>query len=143
MFTFSLLLASHNMQPESHIGGEDAPTIQDGLEQLGLRLVTAKGPVERLWIDHIEKPEETLALRSRTSAFPLTLPQPLYTVRHTPRLVILTRRVRISVVALRSSSGALRPRYRAPHEKGFSPGVWLSVPSLSLCVLCDSFWLLL
>ena len=38
--------------------GEDAPTLEDGLEQLGLRLEPAKGPVERLVIDHIEKPQE-------------------------------------------------------------------------------------
>jgi uncharacterized protein (TIGR03435 family) len=45
------------MEVDSHLGGEDGPTIQDGLEQLGLRLEPAKGPVERLVIDHIEEPE--------------------------------------------------------------------------------------
>jgi uncharacterized protein (TIGR03435 family) len=57
-YTFALPLGGHDMEPDSHLGGEDAPTIQDGLEQLGLRLEPAKGPVERLAIDHIEKPEE-------------------------------------------------------------------------------------
>ncbi len=48
-----------NMEPDSHIGpSEDAPTVQDVFEQLGLRLEPAKGPVERLVIDNIEKPEE-------------------------------------------------------------------------------------
>lgn len=48
-----------NMEPDSHIGpSEDAPTVQDVFEQLGLRLEPAKGPVERLVIDYIEKPEE-------------------------------------------------------------------------------------
>lgn len=48
-----------NMEPDSHIGpGEDAPTVEDVFEQLGLQLKPAKGPVERLVIDHIEKPEE-------------------------------------------------------------------------------------
>ena len=51
-------VAGHDMEPESHLGGPDAPTLEDGLEQLGLRLVTAKAPVERLMIDHIEKPAE-------------------------------------------------------------------------------------
>jgi uncharacterized protein (TIGR03435 family) len=48
-----------NMEPDAHMcPGEDAPTLEDGLEQLDLRLESAKGPVERLVIDHIEKPEE-------------------------------------------------------------------------------------
>jgi uncharacterized protein (TIGR03435 family) len=48
-----------NMEPDTPIGpGEDAPTVEDVLEQLGLQLKPAKGPVERLVIDHIEKPEE-------------------------------------------------------------------------------------
>jgi uncharacterized protein (TIGR03435 family) len=46
------------MEPDSHMGDENAPTIEDGVEQLGLRLEPAKGPVERLMIDHIERPEE-------------------------------------------------------------------------------------
>jgi uncharacterized protein (TIGR03435 family) len=46
-----------NMEPDSHIGpGEDAPTVEDVFEQLGLQLKPAKGPVERLVIDHIEQP---------------------------------------------------------------------------------------
>jgi uncharacterized protein (TIGR03435 family) len=57
-YTFALPLGGANMEPDSHLGNDDAPTIQDGLEQLGLRLEPAKGPVERLMIDHIEKPEE-------------------------------------------------------------------------------------
>ncbi|MGP8260992.1 MAG: M56 family metallopeptidase [Acidobacteriaceae bacterium] len=48
-----------NMEPDAHIGlGEDSPTVEDVLEQLGLQLKPAKGPVERLVIDHIEKPQE-------------------------------------------------------------------------------------
>lgn len=57
-YTFALPLAGHDMEPDSHMGDENAPTIEDGLEQLGLRLVPAKASVERLVIDHIEKPEE-------------------------------------------------------------------------------------
>jgi uncharacterized protein (TIGR03435 family) len=58
-YTFVLPFPSgRNMEPDSHLGGEDGPTIEDGLEQLGLQLKPARGPVERLVIDHIEKPEE-------------------------------------------------------------------------------------
>ena len=58
-YNFALPVAGHNMEPDTRIGrGDDAPTIEDGLEQLGLRLATAKAPVERLMIDHIEKPAE-------------------------------------------------------------------------------------
>jgi uncharacterized protein (TIGR03435 family) len=57
-YTFALPVGGHDMQPDSHLGNEDAPTIQDGLAQLGLRLEPAKSPVERLTIDHIEKPQE-------------------------------------------------------------------------------------
>jgi uncharacterized protein (TIGR03435 family) len=57
-YNFALPLVGRDMEPDSHMGGEDAPTIEDGLEQLGLQLKPAKGPVERLVIDHIEKPEE-------------------------------------------------------------------------------------
>jgi len=56
-FTFVMPFGGGNMQPDTHMGGEDAPTLEDGLEQLGLRLEPAKGPVERLVIDHIEQPE--------------------------------------------------------------------------------------
>jgi uncharacterized protein (TIGR03435 family) len=56
-YTFVLPFGGSNMEPDSHLGGEDGPTIKDGLEQLGLRLEPAKGPVERLVIDHIEEPE--------------------------------------------------------------------------------------
>lgn len=57
-FTFSLPFSGGGMERDSHLGGEDGPSVEDGLEQLGLRLEPAKGPVERLVIDHIEKPEE-------------------------------------------------------------------------------------
>lgn len=57
-YNFALPLVGRDMEPDSHMGGEDAPTIEDGVEQLGLRLEPAKGPVERLVIDHIEKPQE-------------------------------------------------------------------------------------
>jgi uncharacterized protein (TIGR03435 family) len=56
-FTFSLPFTGGNMQPDSHLGGPDGPTLEDGLEQLGLKLAPAKAPVERLTIDHIEKPQ--------------------------------------------------------------------------------------
>jgi uncharacterized protein (TIGR03435 family) len=56
-FTFTLPFSGGGMQPDTHLGGEDGPTVKDGLEQLGLRLEPAKGPVERLAIDHIEQPE--------------------------------------------------------------------------------------
>lgn len=57
-YSFVLPFGGSNMEPDSHLGGEDGPTIKDGLEQLGLRLEPAKAPVERLAVDHIEKPEE-------------------------------------------------------------------------------------
>lgn len=57
-YDFALPLFGRNMEPESHLGGEDAPTIQDGLEQLGLKLIPTKAPVERLAIDHIERSQE-------------------------------------------------------------------------------------
>jgi uncharacterized protein (TIGR03435 family) len=56
-YTFVLPFRGGNMEPDTHLGGEDGPTVKDGLEQLGLRLEPAKAPVERLAIDHIEKPE--------------------------------------------------------------------------------------
>lgn len=38
---------------------EDAPTFQDALkEQLGIRMVSRKGPTELFSVDHIEKPSE-------------------------------------------------------------------------------------
>jgi uncharacterized protein (TIGR03435 family) len=58
-YTFVMPFAGGaNMAPYTQLGGEDAPTLEDGLEQLGLQLKPAKGLVERLAIDHIEKPEE-------------------------------------------------------------------------------------
>lgn len=58
-YAFAVPLFGMNLEPDSRMGfTEDAPTLEDGLEQLGLRLEPAKGPVERLVIDHIEKPEE-------------------------------------------------------------------------------------
>ena len=58
-YTFAMPFAGGaNMAPYTQLGGEDAPTLEDGLEQLGLQLKPAKGLVERLAIDHIEKPEE-------------------------------------------------------------------------------------
>ncbi|HWG17350.1 MAG TPA: TIGR03435 family protein [Acidobacteriaceae bacterium] len=57
-FNFAMPFSGSNNNPDSHQGGPDAPTLEDGLEQLGLRLATAKAPVERLMIDHIEKPAE-------------------------------------------------------------------------------------
>jgi uncharacterized protein (TIGR03435 family) len=57
-YNFALPLVGREMEPDSHMGDENAPTIEDGVEQLGLRLEPAKGPVERLMIDHIERPEE-------------------------------------------------------------------------------------
>jgi uncharacterized protein (TIGR03435 family) len=57
-YNFAMPLAGSNNNPDSHFGGQDGPTLEDGLEQLGLRLATAKAPVERLMIDHIEKPAE-------------------------------------------------------------------------------------
>jgi uncharacterized protein (TIGR03435 family) len=58
-YTFVMpFVGGANMAPYTQLGGEDAPTLEDGFEQLGLQLKPAKGLVERLVIDHIEKPEE-------------------------------------------------------------------------------------
>jgi uncharacterized protein (TIGR03435 family) len=58
-FVMPVLPGGLAMHPDTQIGpGEDAPTVEDVLEQLGLQLKPAKGPVERLVIDHIEKPSE-------------------------------------------------------------------------------------
>jgi uncharacterized protein (TIGR03435 family) len=57
-YTFALPLAGQDMEPDSHMFDENAPTLEDGVEALGLRLVPTKAPVERLVIDHIEKPDE-------------------------------------------------------------------------------------
>jgi uncharacterized protein (TIGR03435 family) len=58
-YTFVMpFVGGANMAPYTQLGGEDAPTLEDGLEHLGLQLKPAKGLVERLVIDHIEKPEE-------------------------------------------------------------------------------------
>src|SRR6185312_327014 len=58
-YNFAMPIAGRNMEPDTRMGsGDNAPTIEDGLEQLGLKLVTAKAPVERLMIDHIERPPE-------------------------------------------------------------------------------------
>lgn len=56
-YTFAIPFGGGNMNPDSRLGGENGPTVEDGLEQLGLRLEHAKGPVERLAIEHIEQPE--------------------------------------------------------------------------------------
>jgi uncharacterized protein (TIGR03435 family) len=41
------------------VGGPDAPGIFQAIqEQLGLKLVPAKGPVDLLVIDHLERPSE-------------------------------------------------------------------------------------
>jgi uncharacterized protein (TIGR03435 family) len=60
-YTFELpLIPGDGIDPAMamHVNGEEFPSTSDGLYQLGLRLETAKGPVERLVIDHIERPEE-------------------------------------------------------------------------------------
>jgi uncharacterized protein (TIGR03435 family) len=57
-YTFALPLAGSDMEPDSHMFDDNAPTLEDGVEALGLRLVPTKAPVERLMIDHIEKPDE-------------------------------------------------------------------------------------
>lgn len=46
------------LDPSVRVNGDDGPSTQDGLAELGLRLVTTKAPVERLVIDHIEMPPE-------------------------------------------------------------------------------------
>jgi uncharacterized protein (TIGR03435 family) len=58
-YNFSLPFSGGgSMAPYTNLGGENGPTLEDGLEQLGLQLKPAKGPVERLVIDYIEKPQE-------------------------------------------------------------------------------------
>jgi uncharacterized protein (TIGR03435 family) len=57
-YNFAMPFVGSMNQPDTHLGGENGPTVEDGIEQLGLKLVVAKGPVERLMIDHVERPEE-------------------------------------------------------------------------------------
>jgi len=51
-------LQGTGFDPTMRRGGEDAPSMEEELYQLGLQLVPTKAPVERMAIDHIEKPEE-------------------------------------------------------------------------------------
>lgn len=57
-YTFTTpVFGGADMEPDSHISpSEDSPTVEDVFEQLGLRLKPTTGPVERLVIDHIERP---------------------------------------------------------------------------------------
>jgi uncharacterized protein (TIGR03435 family) len=57
-YDFKLIWASDRLTPEAS-GGQDAPAFFTAVqEQLGLRLVPSKAPVEVIVIDHIEKPTE-------------------------------------------------------------------------------------
>jgi uncharacterized protein (TIGR03435 family) len=48
------------MADERKLAAEDAgvPTVFEGLKQLGLQLVPAKGPIRGIVVDHIERPPD-------------------------------------------------------------------------------------
>jgi uncharacterized protein (TIGR03435 family) len=59
-YDFSLQLPRRRMADESKQAAEDAgvPTVFEGLKELGLQLVPAKGPIPGIVVDHIERPPE-------------------------------------------------------------------------------------
>jgi uncharacterized protein (TIGR03435 family) len=56
-YTFSVPLAFGGIDPNLHVPTQDDLSTAEGLAALGLRLETAKLPVDKLSIDHIERPE--------------------------------------------------------------------------------------
>lgn len=58
-FNFSVpLVLGTGMDPSAHYPTDDDPSTMEGLAALGLRLESSKQPIERLSIDHIERPQE-------------------------------------------------------------------------------------
>lgn len=59
-YDFSLLIPRRTLAEQTKQAAEDAgvPTVFEGLKQLGLRLVPAKGPIPGIVVDHIERPPE-------------------------------------------------------------------------------------
>jgi uncharacterized protein (TIGR03435 family) len=57
-YTFSIPLAfGGNNDPTAHIPTQDDLSTAEGLADLGLRLETGKLPMDKLSVDHIERPE--------------------------------------------------------------------------------------
>jgi uncharacterized protein (TIGR03435 family) len=56
-YTFSVPLAFGGIDPNGHYPSPDDLSTAEGLAALGLRLETAKLPMDKLSIDHIERPE--------------------------------------------------------------------------------------
>jgi uncharacterized protein (TIGR03435 family) len=56
-YDFSLLIPRRMLPDQIKQAAEDAgvPTVFEGLKQLGLQLVPAKGPVQGIVVDHIER----------------------------------------------------------------------------------------
>jgi len=59
-YDFSLPIPRRSMADERKLAAEDAgvPTVFEGLKQLGLQLVPAKGPIRGIVVDHIERPPD-------------------------------------------------------------------------------------
>jgi uncharacterized protein (TIGR03435 family) len=59
-YDFSLQIPRRTLPDQIKESAEDAgvPTVFEGLKQLGLQLVSAKGPVRGIVVDHIERPPE-------------------------------------------------------------------------------------
>ena len=59
-YDFSFLMPRRTLAEETKQAAEDAgvPTVFEGLKQLGLQLVSAKGPNRGIVVDHVEKPPE-------------------------------------------------------------------------------------
>jgi uncharacterized protein (TIGR03435 family) len=59
LYNFSLpVLQGKGNDPTEHWPTEDMPSTEEGLAKLGLHLESAKVPVGRLSIDHIDRPRE-------------------------------------------------------------------------------------
>jgi uncharacterized protein (TIGR03435 family) len=56
-YTFSITLGFGGVDPNAHVPTQDDLSTAEGLADLGLRLETANLPVDKLSIDHIERPE--------------------------------------------------------------------------------------
>ena len=60
-YDFSLLIPRRTLPDQMQRAAEDngVPTVFEGLKQLGLQLVPAKGPIRGIVVDHIERPPES------------------------------------------------------------------------------------